>query len=189
MKKKQLIGWCRTLGTYAVTIDMWTEKLNGIFINFGNYTISLRLDFCYATLRYVDSNFYLHSYCLGCKPYTLTYQIAFNVRKFIDNYLFEYGFSLDQNAFITTDNEPKMVAALSGANRIECADHYVNKIFEHSFTISNSNCAEVIRVFDAIKSLAANFRRSHRQIELSCKLQTFSCSRFNDIYYMLVNFI
>ena len=100
--------------------------------------------------------------------------------------LFEYGLSLNKNAFITTDNEPKMVAALRGANRIGCADHYVNKILEHSFTISNSNCAEVVQVFDAVKSLVANFRRSHRQIKLSRKLQTFSCTRFSGVYYMLV---
>ena len=79
--------------------------------------------------------------------------------------LFEYGLSLNQNTFITTDNEPKMAAALRDANRIGCADHYVNKILEHSFTISNSNCTEAIRVFDAVKSLVANFRRSHRQIK------------------------
>ena len=82
-----------------------------------------------------------------------------------------------------------MVAALRGANRIGCVDHFVNKILEHSFTISNSNCAEVIQVFDAVKSFVANFQRSHHQIKLSRKCQTFSCTRFSNVYCMLVSFI
>ena len=101
----------------------------------------LEIHFRDSTLRHVDSNFYLHSYCFDCKPYTLTNQIASNVRKLIDDLLFEYGLSLNQNGFITSDNEPKMFDALRGANRIGCADHYVDKILEHSFTISHSNCA------------------------------------------------
>ncbi|CAF3071012.1 unnamed protein product [Rotaria sp. Silwood2] len=172
VRKKQLVDWCRTLDTYAITVDMWTEKFSGIH-------------FCGVTIRHVDINFYLHSYCLGCKPYTLANQTASNVRKFLDDLLLEYGLSLNENSFITTDNEPKMIAALRGANRIGCADHYINKILEHSFTISNSNCTEVIQVFEAVKSLVGNFRRCHRQIKLSRKLQTFSSTRFSGAYFML----
>lgn len=145
--------------------------------------------FCGATIREIDSDFYLHSFCLGCKPYNLANQTSPNIRKFIDDLLLEYGISLDTHSFIVTDNEPKMLAALRGANRIGCSDHYVNKVLEHLFTSSNSHCSEVIQVFELVKSLVANFRRSHYQVKLSRKLQTFSVTRFSGAYYMLVSLI
>jgi pyruvate/oxaloacetate carboxyltransferase len=80
-----------------------------------------------------------------------------------------------------------MIAALRGANRVGCSDHYINKVLEHSFTLKQSNCVEVIRIFDVVKTLVANFRRSHRQIKLSRKLQTFSSTRFSGAYCMLVS--
>jgi pyruvate/oxaloacetate carboxyltransferase len=82
-----------------------------------------------------------------------------------------------------------MIAALRGANRVGCSDHYKNNVLEHSFTISTSGCVEVIQIFDLVQSLVANFRRCHRQIKLSRKLQTFSKTRFSGAYYMLVSFI
>jgi hypothetical protein len=126
---------------------------------------------------------------VGCKPYTLENQTAPNIRKFVDDLLAEYGLYLNTNSFIITDNEPKMIAALRGANRVGCSDHYINKVLEHSFTISTSGCVEVIQIFDLVQSLVANFRRCHRQIKLSRKLQTFSKTRFSGAYYMLVSLI
>ncbi|CAF4556800.1 unnamed protein product, partial [Rotaria socialis] len=158
--------------SYAVVIDMWTEKYSGIH-------------YCGATVREIDENFYLHSFSLGCKPYTLANQTAPNIRKFIDDLLHDYGLSLNTNSFIVTDNEPKMLAALRGANRVGCSDHYINKALEHAFTSPKSNCVEVIQVFDIVGSLVENFRRCHRQIKLSRKLQTFSVTRFSGAYYML----
>jgi hypothetical protein len=99
----------------------------------------------------------------------------------------EYDLSLNTNSFIITDNEPKIVVALRGANPVVRSDHYINKILEHSFTISKSNCVEVVQTFDIIKSLVSNFRRSHRQVKLSRKLQTFSATRFSGAYYMMVS--
>ncbi|CAF5155831.1 unnamed protein product, partial [Rotaria sp. Silwood1] len=119
--------------------------------------------FCGVTIHATDSDFYLHSFCLCCKPYTPENQTAPNIRKFIDEILSEYGLSLNTNSFIITDNEPKIIAALRGTNRVGCSDHYINKILEHSFTLSKSGCVEVIQTFDVIKSLVASFRRSHRQ--------------------------
>ncbi len=145
------------------------------------------MHFCGVSLRTVDSDFYLHSFCLGCKPYTLENQTAPNIRKFIDDFLLDYGLSLNSNSFIVTDNEPKMLAALRGANRVGCSDHYLNKILEHSFTITKSNCIDIIQTFDVIKSLVSNFRRSHKQVKLSRKLQTFSPTRFSGAYYMMVS--
>ncbi|CAF3281405.1 unnamed protein product [Rotaria sp. Silwood2] len=171
-RKKQLISWCKALDSYTVVVDMWTEKYSGIH-------------FCGVTVRATDSDFYLHNFCLCCKPYTLENQTALNIRKFIDELLLEYGLSLNTNSFIITDNEPKMIAALRGANRVGCSDHYINKILEHSFTLSKSGCVEVVQTFDVVKSLVANFRRSHRQINLSRKLQTYSSTRFSGAYYMM----
>ncbi|CAF1473770.1 unnamed protein product [Rotaria magnacalcarata] len=157
-RKKQLNEWCKPINSYVV---------------------------CGATVREIDENFYLHSFSLGCKPYTPANQTAPNVRKFIDDLLLDYGLSLNTNSFIVTDNEPKMLAALRGANRVGCSDHYINKALEHAFTSPKSNCVEVIQVFDIVRSLVENFRRCHRQIKLSRKLQTFSVTRFSGAYYML----
>ncbi|CAF4234931.1 unnamed protein product, partial [Rotaria socialis] len=201
--------------------------------------------FLWCYFRATDSDLYLHSFCLCCKPYTLENQTAPNVRNFVYELLLEYGLSLNTNSFIVTDNEPKMIAALRDANRvgsqvvhsynriqsdlkIGCIgsymkidkiqqipsdsgpifgslgsesdivrsyptlgsdapknDHYINKILEHSFTVSKSRCVEVVETFDIIKSLVANFRRSHRQLKLSRELQTFSSTRFSEVYYMM----
>ncbi|CAF2229394.1 unnamed protein product, partial [Rotaria magnacalcarata] len=129
-RKKQLNEWCKTINSYVVVIDMWTEKYS-------------------------------------------------------DDLLLDYGLSLNTNSFIVTDNEPKMLAALRGANRVGCSDHYINKALEHAFTSPKSNCVEVIQVFDIVRSLVENFRRCHRQIKLSRKLQTFSVTRLSGAYYML----
>ncbi|CAF4038052.1 unnamed protein product [Rotaria sp. Silwood1] len=149
-RKKQLIEWCNTLDSYVVVVDMWTEKYTGIH-------------FCGASLRSLDSDFHLHLFSLGCKPYTLANQTAPNIRKFVDDLLADYNLSLNPNSFIVSDNEPKMLAALRGVNRVGCSDHYLNKILEHSFTAPKSDCIQVIQVFDIVKTLVANFRRSHRQ--------------------------
>ncbi|CAF4165076.1 unnamed protein product [Rotaria sordida] len=170
-RKKQLIEWCNTLDSYVVVVDMWTEKYTGIH-------------FCGATLRSIDSDFHLHLFSLGCKPYTLANQTAPNIRKFIDDLLADYNLSLNPNSFIVSDNEPKMLAALRGANRVGCSDHYLNKILEHSFTAPNSDCVQVIQVFDIIKTLVANFRRSHRQdvfnIAYNELIDTFCGSHYHD---------
>ncbi|CAF3585805.1 unnamed protein product [Rotaria sp. Silwood1] len=140
----------------TVSVQVMTLKLNYFIILVG-------IHFCGVTIHATDSDFYLHSFCLCCKPYTPENQTAPNIRKFIDEILSEYGLSLNTNSFIITDNEPKIIAALRGTNRVGCSDHYINKILEHSFTLSKSGCVEVIQTFDVIKSLVASFRRSHRQ--------------------------
>ncbi|CAF1449139.1 unnamed protein product [Rotaria sp. Silwood1] len=145
---------------------------------------TVSIHFCGVTVRATDSDFYLHSFCLCCKPYSLENPTAPNIRKFVDELLLEYGLSLNTNSFIITDNEPKMIAALRGANRVGCSDHYINKILEHSFTISKSGCVEVVQTFDVIKSLVANFRRSHRQnvfnLTYNELMDIFSGSHYND---------
>ncbi|CAF3356723.1 unnamed protein product [Rotaria socialis] len=92
-RKKQLTEWFKTINSYAVVIDMWTEKYS-------------------------------------------------------DNLLHDYGLSLNTNSFIVSDNEPKMLAALRGVNRVGCSDHYINKALEHAFTSPKSIRVEVIQVFD-----------------------------------------
>ncbi|CAF3394488.1 unnamed protein product, partial [Rotaria sp. Silwood2] len=174
-RKKQLIEWCNTLDSYEVVVDMWTEKYTGIH-------------FCGASLRSLDSDFHLHLFSLGCKPYTLANQTAPNIRKFIDDLLADYNLSLNPNSFIVSGNELKMLAALRGVNRVGCSDHYLNKILEHSFTAPKSDCIQVIQVFDIVKTLVANFRRSHRQVKLSRKLQTFSPTRFSDLLQKICEF-
>ncbi|CAM4844024.1 unnamed protein product [Rotaria magnacalcarata] len=138
-----------------------SRKVDEIPYDFFNRNLDIH--FCSVTICAIDSDFYLNSFCLCCKPYTLENQTTPNVRKFVDELLLEYGLSLNTNSLIVRDNEPKMIAALRGANRVGCSDHYNNKILEHSFTVSKSRCVEVVEAFDIIKNIVASFRRSHRQ--------------------------
>ena len=108
-------------------------------------------------------------------------------RTFVDEMLLEYGLSLNANSFIITDNESKMVVALHGANHVDCSGHHIHKILKHSFTITKIDGIEVMQTFDVIKSLIAHFRRSHRQVKLLRKRQTFSSTRFSGAYYMMVS--
>ncbi|CAF3408255.1 unnamed protein product [Rotaria socialis] len=82
------------------------------------YHILRQYTFLWCYFRATDSDLYLHSFCLCCKPYTLENQTAPNVRNFVYELLLEYGLSLNTNSFIVTDNEPKMIAALRDANRV-----------------------------------------------------------------------
>ncbi|CAF4221761.1 unnamed protein product [Rotaria magnacalcarata] len=138
-----------------------SRKVDEIPYDFFNRNLDIH--FCSVTICAIDSDFYLNSFCLCCKPYTLENQTTPNVRTFVDELLLEYGLSLNTNSLIVRDNEPKMIAALRGANRVGCSDHYNNKILEHSFTVSKSRCVEVVEAFDIIKNIVASFRRSHRQ--------------------------
>lgn len=149
--------------------------------------IILGIHFCGVHLHAVDDELNRHSFALDCKPYTLANQTSANIRKFVDDLLGDYNLFLNVGTFVVTDNEPKMIAAFKDVNRVGCSDHYINKILEHGFTLSQSGCDEVIQLFDDVKGLVVHFRRSHRQVKLSRKLQTFSSTRFNGAFYMMVN--
>ena len=75
---------------------------------------------------------------------------------------------LDEEKFVTTDNEPTMTRTFSqSCKRIVCSDHYLNKQLEHVFTSEkvdgeNVNCGLIQTVFRDIKFIVGSVRREHK---------------------------
>jgi len=89
-----------------------------------------------------------------------------------------------------------MIAAFRDeCSRIGCSDHYLNKQLQHAFeseqihvnrnTVEKVNCDIVQYTFKQVKSVVTNVRTSHRQQQLSIKLQAYSKTRFNGAFIML----
>ncbi|CAF1306467.1 unnamed protein product [Adineta steineri] len=76
----------------------------------------------YAGIGLHNSNeqFKLLSFALCYRAYELESQTSVNVRRFVNSILKEYGLPFNDS------------------NRIGCSDHYLNKIFEKTFTGANN---------------------------------------------------
>ncbi|CAF1436953.1 unnamed protein product [Adineta ricciae] len=182
LRTDQLIQWCKTIDSYCITVDFWTEGHTGI--HFGG-----------ISLHHIDKNNQLHVFILGCYPYDESDQKAPSVRTFVERILDEYGLKLDDGKYVMSDNENKMKSTFNfKCKRIGCSSHYLNKQLEHGFTSETIDkqpvdCTEVQELFDNIKALIAHIRRSHKQLKLSRKLQVYSETRFNGAFYMLNVFL
>ncbi|CAF1542534.1 unnamed protein product [Adineta ricciae] len=181
--KTQLISICESLKSFCLIVDNWTEAFTGI-------------NYCGIALRHVDDDFKLLSFILGCYVYDAPSHSAAHFRDFVDSKLQEYNLQLDESKFVVSDNEPKMVAAFrEKCRRIGCSDHYLNKQLQHAFesseihvnkfTVDKVNCGTAQTVFLQVKNIVTHVRRSHRQQQLSRKLQTYSETRFNGAMIML----
>ncbi len=132
---------------------------------------------------------------LGCYPYELESHSAINTRKFVESKLAEYKLELNDDIYVVSDNEPKMVATFkSKCQRIGCSVHYINKQLEHAFTKKEIDklpvaCGFVQELFDRVKGLVAHLKRSHKQTKMSKRVQTYSETRFNGAYHMLHVFL
>ena len=147
------------------------------------------------SLHHIDERNLLHVFILGCYPYDESDQKAPTTRAFVENILNDYGLKLDNDKYVMSDNENKMKCAFnSNCKRIGCSAHYLNKQLEHAFTSDtidkqSVDCDEVQALFKLVKSLVTHIRRSHKQLKLSRKLQTYSETRFNGAFYMLNVFL
>ncbi len=163
-------------------MDFWTEDHTGM--HFGG-----------ISLHHIDQNNQLHVFILGCYPYDENDQKAPTVRAFVDTVLDEYGLKLDDDKYVMSDNENKMKCAFNyKCKRIGCSSHYLNKQLEHSFTSETIDkqtvdCVEVQTLFKHVKTLVTHIRRSHKQLKLTRKLQTYSETRFNGAFCMLNVFL
>jgi hypothetical protein len=144
---------------------------------------------------HIDQNNQLHVFILGCYPYDENDQKAPTVRAFVDAILDEYGLKLDDNKYVMSDNENKMKCAFNyTCKRIDCSSHYLNKQLEHAFTSETIDkqtvdYVEVRALFKHVKTLVTYIRRSHKQLKLTRKLQTYSETRFNGAFCMLNVFL
>ncbi|CAF3987750.1 unnamed protein product [Rotaria sp. Silwood2] len=181
--KMQLIQICEKLKSFCVVVGSWTEKFTGI-------------NYCGIALRYVDDNFRLLSFILGCYVYDAPSHLATHFRAFVNSKLQEYNLQLNSSKFVVSDNEVKMIDAFrDNCTRIGCSDHYLNKQLQHAFEsteihlnknkIESVNCATAQNVFLQVKKIVTNVRRSHRQQQLSMELQIYSKTRFNGAMTML----
>lgn len=177
-RKEQLVEWCRSIESYCITVDFWTEEHNGM--HFGG-----------ISLHHIDDAYRLNVFILGCYPYDENDQKALTVRAFVENVLNEYGLHLDGDKYVMTDNENKMKCAFSSScQRVGCSSHYLNKQLEHAFTSETIEkqlvgCDEAQTLFKHVKAMVNRIRRSHKQLKLSRKLQTYSETRFNGAFHML----
>lgn len=103
--------------------------------------------------------------------------------------------NLNENVYIVSDNEPKMISTFKlNCKRIGCSCHYINKQLEHTFIkkeIDKSpvQCDIVQLLFERVKRIVSHVRRSHKQTKLSKRVQTYSETRFNGAYKMLQTFL
>lgn len=163
-------------------MDFWTEDHTGV--HFGG-----------ISLHHIDLSNELHVFVLGCYPYDENDQKASTIRAFVEHILAEYGLTLDDNKYVMSDNEGKMKCAFNyQCKRIGCSSHYLNKQLEHAFTSETIDrqpvdCIEVQTLFKHVKTLVGHIRRSHKQVNLKRKLQTYSDTRFNGAFVMLDIFL
>ncbi|CAF2863787.1 unnamed protein product [Rotaria sp. Silwood2] len=141
-----------------------------------------------------NSQLQFHNFILGCYPYDRESHSANQVRQFVDSKLAEYHLILDSQTFVVTDNENLMKSTFKDCIRIGCSIHYLNKQLEHSFTTKEIdkvavNCDIVQEMFSCIRKIVAHVRRSHKQCQLSHKLQSYSDTRFNGAFFTMDIFL
>ncbi len=143
-----------------------------------------------VSLHFVDNNYYLRLFVLACKLYDLPNQKAHNIRDFVNTTLEEFGLKINENIFVVSDNEPKMVCAFKeDTTRVGCSAHYINKVIEHAFELDDSLCAGVQKLFLIVRDIISYIRQSHKQSSLPVCVQNYCKTRFSTIYIMLNTFL
>ena len=157
------------------------------------------VSYCGISLHHVDVNHRLLVFILGCFPYDGESHSAANIRTFVDQKLSEFNLKLNSSKYVVSDNEPKMRAAFrDNCRRVGCSAHYLNKQLSHAFdsteihvkknVIEKVQCDVAQDVFNSVKKIVTFVRRSHKQQQLSRKLQTYSVTRFNSSFFMMESF-
>ncbi|CAF1935922.1 unnamed protein product [Rotaria magnacalcarata] len=169
--KLHLVNICEQLNSFCLVVDQWKESYTGI-------------SYCGIALRYVDDNYKLFTFILGCFPYDADNHSAPHLREFIIKKLEEFKLKLDLSTYVVSDNEPKMLATFRGYYiRVGCADHYLNKQLQHAFESKrlhvNKNVVEKVDC-DIVQNM-------FNQIKKSC-LSYATDTRFNGALMMMDNF-
>ncbi|CAM4887879.1 unnamed protein product [Rotaria socialis] len=175
--KQQLILFCGNVQHFTITCDFWTESLTGL--HYGG-----------ISLHFVDVGFNLQMFILACKLYDLPNQKAYNIRDFVNIVVEEFGLKINEDIFIVSDNEPKMVAAFrDGVIRIGCSAHYINKVIQHAFELEEPCCSGVQALFSLVRDIITYVRQIHKQSSLSICVQNYCKVRFSSVYIMLNTFV
>jgi hypothetical protein len=159
------------------------------------FFVLLGVQYCGISLHYIGDDWRLYCFVLGCYHYDFESNSAINMRKFVESKLTEYGFNLNENVYIVSDNEPKTLSAFKlNCIRIGYSCHYINKQLEHTFTKKEIDKSPVQYdlaqlLFERVKKIVCLVRRSHKQIKMSKRVQTYSETRFNGAYHMMQVFL
>ena len=164
-----------------------------MFIDYNSFSIFLfitGLHYGGVSLHFVDSNFYLRVFVLACKLYDLPNQKAHQIRDFLNIILEDFNLKLNEDTFVVSDNEPKMVCAFKDdATRVGCSAHYINKAIEHAFESNETLCADVQNLFTIVRDIINYIRQSHKQSSLSVCVKNYCKTRFSTVYIMLNSFL
>ncbi|CAF2033247.1 unnamed protein product [Rotaria magnacalcarata] len=129
-------------------------------------------------------------FILACELYDLPNQKAHNIRDFVNIVVEEFGLKINEDIFIVSENEPKMVAAFSdGVIRIGCNAHYINNVIQHAFEFEESCCSGVQTFFSLVQDIITYVRQTHKQSSLSTCVQNYCKIRFSSVYIMLNTFV
>ena len=148
------------------------------------------LHYCGISLHFVDDNHYLRVFVLAYKLYDLPNQQAHNIRDFVNTVVEEFGLEVNEDMFVVSDNEPKMVYAFKDdTRRAGCSVHYINKVLQHAFQLDESLCAGVQKICFTVREIISSISQSHKQSALSVYIQNYCKTRFSAIYIMLNTFL
>ncbi|CAF4064119.1 unnamed protein product [Adineta steineri] len=181
-RKTQLIDLCKSMKSYSVVVDFWTDAHTGV-------------SFCGIALFHLTEDLQLLVFTLGCYPYDQDNQTSPQVRQFVDSKLMEYHLSLDDSKFVVCDNENKMKSSFKVCcTRIGCSIHYLSKQVQHCFTTDTIdkvpvNCDIIQQMFRCIRRIVSHMRRAHKQSKLPRKLQSYSDTRFNGAFHTMDVFL
>ncbi|CAF1472915.1 unnamed protein product, partial [Didymodactylos carnosus] len=150
---------------------------------------TVRINYGGITLHYADSNHKLYTFMLACQAYDYDSQQSPNIRAFLDEISGEFHLQSNEHQTVVTDNEVKMRSAFGteAYQCLGCSAHYVNKILEHAF--KSDKCTQAVSLFESIRDIVTNIKRTHQQSKLSKCLRNYSDSRFSGIYLMMMSFL
>ena len=194
VKNSRSFAWLLINGPKA--IQVWRAQLAHADRHDDIFNICLGISYCGIAIRFIDEEYQLFTYILGCFPYDAPSHSAQHLREFVDRKIGEFGLKLDPSKFVVSDNESKMIAAFrEGCKRVGCSDHYLNKQLQHAFeteqihvnktTIEKVDCEVVQALFSGVKRIVNFARRAHRQQDLPKRLQSYSDTRFSGGLIML----
>ncbi|CAF3866394.1 unnamed protein product, partial [Rotaria sordida] len=141
---------------FCIICDFWYEKSTESIHYSG------------LIIHFIDSQWHLHVFTLACQAYDYETQHVIHIRSFVDKVLEEFGFYLNGNIFIITDNENKMKSAFKDdVKRIECSVHHINIVLQHAFIYDDIQCDAAQLLFTVVRAIVAKVHKYHKQSLLS----------------------
>ena len=70
----------------------------------------------------------------------------------------EFGLNVNNDMFVVSDNEPKIVGAFNvGTTRVGCSAHYIIKVIEHELESDKSVCSAVQNLYMTVGDIISPF--------------------------------